>query len=158
MKALPGTQTAPTRAFSVESDWMTALGAALLLVVCGLLLVREIRHFIWGHLSMPMRPQRNLWSIWNQVFDAIAALYCLIFAFKFPRKSAKFASALMGIYLAGSLLLSWVQLYLSEQHFAAMIRSVWWQIALTMSCVAIVDWFGSVVRRNSPSDAEGGDS
>jgi hypothetical protein len=158
MKTPSETQTVPTRAFSVESDRMMTVGAALLLVVCSLLLIKEIRHFIWGHLSMPASSHRGFWSAWDKVFEVIAALYCLIFAFEFPKKSAKLAGALMGIYLAGSLLLSWVQLSLSEQHFATVSRSVLLQIALIMSCVAIVDWFRSVVRRSSPSDAEGGDS
>jgi len=140
----------------VNSDWFTAAGAVLFLVICALLLVREIRHFVWGHLSMPPHLHKGFWSIWNWVFEGIAAAYCFILAFTFPRKPVKLACVLVGIHLAGSFLMSCFRLSLSVQHVAAVSRSILSQFALAISCVAIADWLRSVVRLGPPPEPQGG--
>lgn len=143
---------------TVESDWVTMIATLLLFLICGSLLVREIRHFIWGDLSAPVPLYKSFWGIWNKVFEAIAAIFCFTFGFSFPKKSARIAWTLTGIYLARSFLLSLFHLSLSVQHIAAASRSALWQITLAISCVAIVDWFRSVVRWSPPSVVRGGNS
>jgi len=158
MNAESETRTARVRDISVESDWVTTLGAVLLFIIWGVLLVREIRHFIWGHVSVPPHLHKGFLSIWNWAFEGIAAVYCFVFAFRFPRKPAKVACALAGIYLAGSFLLSCFRLSLGVQHIAGASRSILYQIALAISCVAVADWLTSVVHRGPPSEPQGGNN
>jgi len=143
---------------TVDSDWFTTLGAAALFVVSGLLLVREIGHFTWGRFSFPVALHRSFWSIWNKVFEAIAAILCFMFAFEFPRKSVKIASVLMGINLAGFVLLSCFRISPSVRHIAAVSGSALRQIALTTLCVALAQWLRSVIRWGRPSELPGGES
>jgi len=157
MKTKPETRTARVWEFSVDSDWITTLGMLLLFFICGWLLLREIRDFIWGHLTVRAHFHKGFWSIWNKVFEVIAAVCWFMFALRFPKKSAKLGCTLMGIYLFGWVLLSCLQLSSSVQRIAATSASILWQIALGVLCVAIADWFRSVVQRGRPSDVRGGD-
>jgi len=143
---------------TVESDWFTTVGAAVLLIVSGLLLVREIDHFIWGHLSGPVHIPRSLWSIWNKVFEAIAAVCCLMFAFKFPNNSVRIASLLMGIDLASFVLLSCFHMSPGVLHTAAVSGSAMRQVALAIFCVALAQWLRTVVRWGRQSELPGGES
>ncbi len=151
------TRTPRTWEITVESEWISTLGMSLLFLICGLLLVREIRHFIWSDLSVPVHLHKGFWNIWDKVFEAIAALYCFMFAARFPKKSVKAACALMGICLAGSVLLSCFRLSSNTQHIAATGRSILSQIALAIFCLVIADWFRSVCRWTPSAPRRGGD-
>ena len=157
MKAEPETRSQRVWEVTIESDWLTTLGAALLLILCGLLLSREIAHVMWGHFVGPMHLQRSFWSIFSKAFELIVAIYCFMFAFKFPRKSLKVASVLMGTNFAGYFVLSCFHISSSVRHIAAVSGSVMRQIALAIFCVAIAQWLKSVVRWDSPSETCGGD-
>jgi len=141
---------------TVESDWFTALGAVALFIVAALLLVREIDRFIGGHFSRSVRLHMGFGSIWNKVFDAIAAIYCFIFAFKFRSKYVKTASVLMGMNLTGFVLLSCFQIPTRALHIASVSGSAVRQIALAIFCVALAQWLRSVVRWDRPSELAGG--
>ena len=161
MKAEPRTQSPRIPGITVESDWFTTLGAAVLFVLSGLLLVREINHFIWGHFSAPVPLHRSFWSfwnIWNEVLEAIAAIYCFMFAFTFPKKPVKIGCVLMGINLAGYILLSCFDISPSVRHIAAMSGSATRQLSLAIFCVALAQWLRSVVRWDGASELRGGTS
>ncbi len=158
MKSEPNTRSERTWEITVESNWLTTLGAVVLFMVCGLLLVREIDHFIWGHVSGPVRLHRGFWSVWNKVFEAIAAIYGFIFAFNFPNKYVKTACVLMGIDLSASVLLSCFHIPPSALHIAAMSGSALRQVALAIFCVALAQWLKSVVRRGAQPEIPGGES
>jgi uncharacterized membrane protein len=140
---------------TVESDWFTALGAVALFIVAALLLVREIDHFIRGRFSRPVRLHMGFWSIWNKVFQAIAAIYCFI-AFKFRNKYVRIASVLMGMNLTGFVLLSCFQIPTRALHIASVSGSAVRQIALAIFCVALAQWLRSVVRWGRRSELPGG--
>lgn len=148
----------PTRRILVSSDWVTTFGALLLFLICVLLLARDIRNFFRGPLSVPAHFQISFWGIWNKLFQVMAIIYCFIFARSFPKKTAKVACILVGISIACSLSMSFVRLSSSTQHFAAVSRSLLWQISLFVSCVAIADWFRSIVRFSLPLDVQGGNN
>lgn len=152
------TQSTPNRGIEVDSDWLTTLWTILLLPICVLLLVREVRHFFWGTLRLPAHFQISFWSIWNALWKAIALVYCFIFATRLPTKSAQFASMVAGACFGGSLSLSFIWLPPSAQHMAALLLSLLWQIALVLSCVAIGEWFRSVLRSVSSTSIQGGDN
>ncbi len=141
---------------TVESNWLNTLGAVVLFIACGSLLVREIDHFIWGQFSRPVRVHLAFWSIWNKVFEAIAAISCFICAFNFPNKYVKTASVLMGTNLAGFVLLSFFQLSTRTLHVASVGGSVLRQIALAICCMALAQWLRSVVRWGRQSELPGG--
>ncbi len=158
MKAGPKTRSPHLWEITVESDWFTTVGAAVLLIVSGLLLVREIDHFIWDHLSEPVHIHRIFWSIWNKAFEAIAAIYCFMFAFKFPNNSVKIACLLMGIDLSSFVLLSCFHTSPGLLHIAAVSGSAVRQVALAFFCVALAQWLRSVVRGGRQSELPGGES
>ena len=143
---------------TVERDWFTTLMAAVLFAVSGLLLVREIDHFIWGRFSEPALFHRSFWTIWNKVFEAIAAIYFFMLAFTFPKKSVKIAFLLMGTDLAGFVLLSCFYISPGVRHFAAVSGSAVRQVALAIFCVALAQWLRSVVRRGRESEPPGGET
>lgn len=156
MKAEPKTRPCRLWEITVGSDWFTTSGAAVLFVVSGLLLVREVDHFIWGRFSGPVRLHPSFWSIWNKVFEAIAALCCFMFAFTIPKKSVKIASVLMGIDLAGFALLSCFYISPSVRNIAAVSGSALRQVALAIFCVILAQWLRSVVRWGRQSSLGGG--
>jgi hypothetical protein len=142
---------------TVASDWITTVGMIVLLVFCVWLLVRDIEKFFWGHLAGPAHIQRSFWSIWNKVFETIAAIYFFLFAFGFTQRAAKIACVLMGTWMAAFVLLSFFNLSLSVRHVVAVTGSIIHQIALAIFCVAIIQWLKRVVRWSSPPEPQGGD-
>jgi hypothetical protein len=158
MKAEPKNRSPRIWEITVESDWLTTLGAAVFFIVSGLLLVREIDHFIWGRFSAPVGFHRSFWSIWNKVFEAIAAVSCFMFASTFRRKSVKTASLLMGVNFAGFVLLSCFPISPGVRHIAAVSGSAVRQVALAIFCVALAQWLRSVVRWGRPSELPGGET
>jgi hypothetical protein len=143
---------------TIESDWFTALGAVVLFILFALLLLREIDHFIWGHVGTPVRLHISFWNIWNKVFEAIAAIYCFIFAFQFRNRYLKAGSLFMGMNLAGFVVLSCFQLPARALHIAAVSGSAVRQVALAILCIAIAQWLRSVVRWGGHSEVPGGEN
>jgi hypothetical protein len=148
-----GSQT--QRKIDVKSDWITTLAMALLLVLCGLLLTREIDRSIWGHLERPSHPHIGFWSIYNRVLIGFAAILCVPYASAFQSRSVKLAFALAGIRLAVFDLLSCFNISSSVSHIAAVAGSAVSQVALAIFCVAIAQWFRTVVHWNPPSESLG---
>ncbi len=142
----------------MHSDWFTTVGAAALFILFGLLLVREIDHFIWGRLSGPVHIHTSFWSIWNKVCEAMAAICCFIFAFELPNKPLKIATLLVGIDLSSFVLLSCLHTSPGVLHIAAVSGSVVRQVALAIFCVTLAQWFRSVIRRGRRSEVPGGES
>ena len=149
-------RSASTWEITVDSDWFTTLGAVVLLVLSALLLVREIDHFVWGRLSLPVPLRISFWIIWNKIFEAIAAIFCFVFAFKLANKYLKTASALMGMNLAGFVLFSCFPISPRALHVVALSGSVMRQIALVTFCVALAQWLKSVVRWGPQTELTGG--
>jgi len=143
---------------TVDSDWLTTAGAALLFIVCSLLLVREIWHFAWGHFAQPAQVRRDFFGILNEVYKIIASILAFVLAFEIREKSAKVGCFLGGLSLAASSLLSFLRVSSCAFHTAAMARSVVWQVALVLFLVAIAQWLKSVVRRVPPTEPPGGES
>jgi hypothetical protein len=152
----PEARASRTWEITIASDRATTVGMVFLLLICGVLLVREIRHFIWGRLSLPPHLHRRFWSIWNSAFDVIAAALCFMVSLKLQKKSAKLAGVLIGAYLASSFSLSCLRLASGAQQVAATLLSALFQIALAASCIAIAAWFESVVSRGRARNPEGG--
>lgn len=139
------------REITVDSDLYTTLLLGVLFILCALFLLQDIHQFFWGRAIGPKQVQYNFWSIWNRVFEAIAACYCFIFAFKYPKKSVRIACLLLGSRLAGFLLLSLVRVPTTVFHVATVSGAVISQVALLILCVAIAQWFKSVIRWSSES-------
>jgi len=140
---------------TIESNRETTLWMAVLFVICVLLLAQEIHGVLQGHFFRPMLLRMNYWSIFYKIFEAIVAIYFFIFAFSFPKKSVKIASALMGADFSIYFLLSLFPISAALGHTVAMIGSAVRQIALIIFCVAIVEWFKSATRGSSTTDPEG---
>jgi len=139
---------------TIDSDWITTIMMTILFIICALSLAREIRRVALGHFYGPARLRISFWSIWNKIFGVIGAIYFFIFAFTFPKKSAKVASVLMGTDLAVYALLSCFPISLTVSHIVAVIGSAVRQIALVIYCMAIIEWFKSLVRWVPQSDSQ----
>ena len=134
---------------TIESNLEITLWMAALFVICGLLLAQEIHQVVLGHFFRPMRLRMSYWSIFPKVLEAIVAIYFFMFAFRFPKKSVKIASALMGVNFSAYVLLSFFPISATLGHTVALIGSAVRQIALIIFCVAIVEWFKSATRGSS---------
>jgi hypothetical protein len=145
------------REIVVQSDWMTTAGVIALFVFCVWQVSMDIDKFAWGHFTGPVHLQRNFWSIWNKVFEIIAAIYALIFAFKFTSKLLKVACVLMAAKLTGLVLLSCFSISDGVRHASAVSGSVVSQLAFVIVCVEIVLWLRSVVQRDPPAEPPGGE-
>ncbi|MGB9237090.1 MAG: hypothetical protein WCC04_22000 [Terriglobales bacterium] len=148
MSAKSDTRPVHILGMAIESNLEIMLWMAALSVICGLLLAQEIHQVVLGHFIGPTRLRMNYWSIFPKVFEAIVAIYFFMFAFRIPKKSVKIASVLMGTNFAVYALLSCFPISLTVGHIVAISGSVVRQIALVIYCMAIVQWFKSVGRRN----------
>jgi len=157
MTAEPKTSTLRSSEIIVDSDWLSTAGAVLGLVMCSLLLVRETRHFVWGHFVQPP-VRRDFFGILNNVYKVIACIFGFALAFEFRKKLLKVACVLTSLCIAVSGLLSFLHVSPSTFHMVAMARSAMWQVALVLFLVVIAQWFRSVIRRVSPPGPPGGES
>lgn len=140
---------------TVQSGWITTSAMVVLLVLCGLLLARDIDRSIWGHLERPSYPHTGFWSIFNRVLMGVAAILCFLYASGFQSKSVEIAFSLAGIRLAVFDSLSFFIISSRASHVAAIVGSAISQIALVIFCVAIVQWFRTVVGWNPKSEPLG---
>ena len=140
------TRIAGSRQIAIESDWPTTVGALVLVVVVTLLLVTEIRHFIWGSFPHPAQKLRDFWGIPTSVYTVIAGLLALAMAFERREKSLKIAMAFFCTYFLASALLGWFHLPGRIFTVAVMTESLVLQIALAITLFEIAHWFRSVVK------------
>jgi hypothetical protein len=139
---------------TIGSDREMTLWMAVLFVICGLLLAEEIHRVFQGNFFGPTHVRMNYWSISTKAFETIVAIYFFMFAFRIPKKSVKFASALMGADFSVFVLLSLFSVPATVGHTVAIIGSAARQIALLIFCVAIAQWLKSAVRRSSSTDPQ----
>jgi hypothetical protein len=145
------------RELTVDSDRITTFGAIALFIICTVLLVGDVRNFIWGHLQGPVLIHKSFGSIWNKVLEGVAAIYGFVLASSFTQKPVKIACILIGVRMAGFVLLSCFNVSPSVRHIAAVSGSIVDQVALVIVCVVIVQWLTRVVRWSPPPEAHGGD-
>jgi hypothetical protein len=143
---------------TIDNDWITAGVMAVLFVSCGLLLAQEIHYVAQGNFPGPERLRIDYWSIFHKFFEVIVAIYFFMFAFMSPKRSVKIASALMGTNFAVFVLLSCFPISPTVGRVVAMSGSVVRQIALIIFCMAIAQWFKSVVHWSSPPEPRGGEN
>jgi hypothetical protein len=145
----------PKRGITINSDWITTIVMALLLVVCSLLLIRDIRDLVSGR-TIEQGPVTR--SLFTNIFTIIAAVYCFLAARGFHVMYVRIGFALMGIQFTSNVVLGYFHIPTHLQHNAAVAGSLVRQVALTIFVVAIVQWFKSVVHRNRLSDTGVADS
>lgn len=145
----------PKREITINSDWILTIMMALLLVVCSLLLIWDIRDLASGRIIEQAPLARDLFTI---IFTIIAAVYCFLAVRGFHVLYVRIGFALMGIQFASGAVLGYLHLSTDLQHYAAVAGSLARQVALTIFVVAIVQWFKTVVHRNHTSDAGVADS
>ncbi|MGA7291009.1 MAG: hypothetical protein WBW53_23455 [Terriglobales bacterium] len=126
---------------TVDSNWITTTGMALLLVLGGGALIHEIRNLLSDALDKPIS------------FCTIVLTPCLFLAALGEKKiSLKIAFVLWGTRVAARVSSSCLHDYPGVQHFTAAGGSIANQIAFTIILVAIVQWFRSVVRWNRSAE------
>src|SRR5579864_1898226 len=142
----------------VKSDWITRLSLLGLLVVCALLLFRDIEQLMLGQAHGPAPLHKSFWGIWNLSFEAIAAIYCFLFAWRWRALSVRLALCLMGTNFTGVVLLRLFHVSPNAEHVVAVSASVLRQISLVLICIAIAQWFRSVVvHRAAANEVTGGE-
>jgi hypothetical protein len=139
---------------TIDSNWIMAIAMAVLLVACGVLLIREIGHLIMGNV-VDKPPLSN--HFLTNVSNVMVAVFFFVLAFESRAKLEKIACVLLGTDFAGRLILDYLHVSTRLQHFATTTGSVLRQIAFTILLVAILQWFKSVVRWIPPSNS-GADS
>lgn len=134
---------------TIDSDRTTTILLALLFMLCTLLLAREVRNTIYGHLTLPRPLHRNVFGIFTAFSEGMASIYLFLFGFNFPRKSVKLACVLMGADLVCSVALSWLHVSPAIRHTMSVAGSGVRQVALVVFLFTIADWFRTKVRRIS---------
>ncbi len=151
-------------AVTIDSDWITAFLMAALLAICGMLLARDVHDMFRGRTAHWVPLRRTLFDIYTGVFEIVAALYCFLAGLRHPANSAKFGKAvrfafvLLGVKLTGAAIFGFFHTSLDVRHTTAIIGTIIMQVALVVFCVAIADWFRSVVHWNVGSAPPGGAS
>ena len=158
MSVEPESRPVPVLGIRINSTREVAIWMAVLFVICVLLLAKEIYRVVHGHFFGPTHLTMNYWSIFYKVVEAITAIYFIMFAFSFPKKSVKIAFALMGADFSVFVSLSFFSVSAAVGQIVAIIGSAVRQIALIIFCMAIAQWFRSVFLRGSPSALRGGDN
>lgn len=156
MMADPRIPARPKFGLTVDSDWRTTVFMAALFLICSFLLAWEIYDAMRGHITAESPLHRNYFSVFDKSYEVIAAIICFVFASGAPKRSVKIASVLMGVNFAGGALLSCFHLSQPVKHMSALGGTILRQVALVIFCVAIAEWFRSVLRTGEapePPDA-----
>lgn len=138
---------------AIDSNWITTIAMAVLLVLGCMALIRDAIHLIFGTLQIsPFDANR-----FSNILLIAATIYIFILAFVARARFLNVALGAMGIDLAGRMLLVYFHASPAVQHFGAEAGSVLRQIAYAIFIVWILQWFGSVVRWIQPDSQRGAD-
>jgi hypothetical protein len=136
----------------VDSDFTTASALELLFIILTLMLIRDIRHFLWDAPN-----QIAISGTINRLGVALALVYCLVFVFRWPNRLVKIGCALFATHSGLTLALTYLRISPTAQPPVAFVSSMAMQISLVTFLIAIAHWFRTVVRWTSPSPGEGED-
>jgi hypothetical protein len=144
----------PTRLgeITVDSDFTTTAALVALFIILSLMLMRDIRHILWS-----TQDQITISGTLNRLGAALALVYCLVFAFRWPNKLVKIGCALVAAHLSLALALTYLHVPPTVRPTLAFADSIVMQISLVTFLVAIALWFRTVVRWVPPSPGEGED-
>jgi hypothetical protein len=151
-------------AVTIDTDWVTALLMAALLIICGRLLARDIHGLFQGQVAHWVPLHRTFIDIFTGIFEVVAAVYCFLAALRHPANSVKFGRAvrfafvLVGIRLTALAIFGFFHTSLGVRHTTAIVGTIIMQVSLIIFCVAIADWFRSVVHWTIGSAPSGGAS
>src|ERR1700732_1748761 len=138
---------ASRREITIDSDWITTLVMALLLVFCAWQLIREARHLVFDSLAGTILLTQSIDKVRTAI---LVGCYFLGVFLPWPR-SVKLGGLLLGTDIVVRVALHYFNASTSEQHSAAVAGSIARQVALALFIFAIAQWLKSVVRRASPS-------
>jgi len=153
----PKSQSLRRRELTVDSDWLTTLGAILALLAGVLVLIRGIYQVMWRRFAEPVPMHWSFFKIFAEVFAVIACGYFFIFAYSLPKLSQKIAAVLMGMNLATNILVKLLPVSQSLRRAAMVSASLMFQVALAILLVALAKWLGSIVRLSPADEHRGGD-
>jgi hypothetical protein len=141
----------PTRfgEITVDSDVTTTALLVVLFIILSLMLVRDIRHILWG--------TQNLIAIrgaLNRLATAFALVYCLVFVFRWPNRLVKIGCALFAAHFSLALASTYLRISPTARPALAFADSIVMQISLAIFLVAIARWFRTVVHWAPPSAGE----
>lgn len=126
---------------TVDSDLTTTAMLAVLFIVLGLMLARDIWQPLWGannHIAIR--------GTLNRLGAALALVYCLLFSFRWPNRLVKIGCALVVADLSLGFSLTYLRISPNVQSVLVVVRSVAFQASLVTFLVAIAQWFRAVVR------------
>lgn len=145
---------AARREITIDSDWITTVGMALLLVFCVWQLIREGRHLVFDRLAGEVL----LTQITDKIRTVLVVICYFLAAFSLWPHSVKLGGLLLGTDIVVRVALHYFNASTSVQHSAAVAGSIARQVALVLFVFAIVQWFKSVVSRVPPSNPGVSDS
>jgi len=142
---------------TVDSNWIMTISMVLLFAFLAFLLGWSIRNLLFDKVDYrTLQGARNIW------FDALTcvlgAVYSFVFAYSFRGKHLKVAFVLLATEYAVRFAIEYLHVAADLHHSAAIAGSIARQIAFTIILVAIIQWFGSVVRWVTPSNSGVADS
>jgi hypothetical protein len=141
----------PTRfgEITLDSDFTTTALLSVLFIILSLMLMRDIRHFLWGAPH-----QIAITGTLNRFGAALMLVCCLVSVFRWPNRLAKIGWALFAAHWSLALVLTYLRSSLLARPTLAFLDSIVMQISLATFLIAIADWFRTVARWVPPSRGE----
>ena len=138
----------PTRfgEITVDSDFTTTALLVVLFIILSLMLMREIRHIFWN-----TQHQIAISGTLNRLGAALALVYCLVFALRWPSRLVKISCSLFAAHFSLALASTYLSISPTARPALAIADSIVMQISLVTFLIAIAHWFRTVVRWAPPS-------
>lgn len=130
---------------TVDSNWIVTIGMVLLFAFTAFLLGWSIRNLLFNRVDYRvLQGARNGWL--DTLGYVIGAFVFFLWAYSFPGKHLKVAFLLLATEYTVRFAIEYLHVAAGVHHSAAVAGSVASQVAYTIILVAIIQWFGSVVR------------
>jgi hypothetical protein len=136
---------------TIDSNWIIAIGMALLFAFTAFLLGWSIRDLLFDKLDHGVL--QHVHSGWLDTLTyMLGAVYFFLFAYSFPAKHLKIAFLLLGAKYLVLIAASYLPVGTNVRHSAAIAGAIASQIAYAIILFAIARWFKTVVRQTPTGD------
>ncbi|MGC2247794.1 MAG: hypothetical protein WA609_14410 [Terriglobales bacterium] len=141
---------------TIDSNWITTIGMALLFAVLSFLLGWSVRDLLFDRVGLGVLV--GLRHGLDTLTYVLGSVYSFVFAYSFPTKTLKLAFSLLGIKYTLLLILPYLHISAGALHSGEIALAIASQISYSIILFVIAQWFKNVVRRARPSDRALSDS
>jgi hypothetical protein len=144
-------QSVRGRDVTIDSNWVIAIGMALLFGFIAFLLGWSIRDLLFGRVDHGVLQHVRSGRI-DTLTYVIGAVCCFLFVYLFQGKHLKIAFLLLGAKYLALVAMVYIQIGAGARHSAAIAGVIASQIAYAIILLATVQWIKVVIRLVPPGD------